>query len=206
MEQNTPINTAAPAINNKPKTGKGLVAITIAASVLAVCGICFGAWAFLDGNTQKTNLNKQISDLKAANVQLLEQVEAANNTETNDDEDSTLTDAEDYIIVSEWGLKIKKPANWKNSVRIYSFYNGYPQAADTLEIRESSERGAGVMVGVGGESCESQVAAETNTCFEIDGQVVIVSELRGELAPGEDSTASAEFLEHFNDFDNYSAL
>lgn len=46
----------------------------IMCAVLAAGGIGFGVWTVVDGNTQKDNLNKQISTLKAQNSELIGQI------------------------------------------------------------------------------------------------------------------------------------
>ena len=46
----------------------------IMCAVLAAGGISFGVWTVVDGNTQKDNLNKQISTLKAQNSELIGQI------------------------------------------------------------------------------------------------------------------------------------
>jgi len=206
MESNP--NTPPMGMTQK-KSGKGMLYGMIIFAILAIGGISFGVWAMLDGNSKVANLEKQVTDLRAQNNKLLEQLAESGTADTDidvDDGSTSSVNPEDYIYVGEWGLKIKKPENWRGSVREYSFYNGYPQATDTLEIRESSEKGAGVMVGVGGGSCDTQVAAQHNTCFMIDGMVVIVTELVGELVDSNSSTVSEDFLKHFYNSENYSTI
>lgn len=88
--------------NDKPKKNSGMMIGMIVLLILAIGGIGFGIWAMMDGGTQKTNYEKQISDLRAQNAELLEKV-------GEDEEINT----EDYIYINEWGLKIKIPENLK---------------------------------------------------------------------------------------------
>ena len=60
------------------KSGHGMLIGLILCILLAIGGIGFGVWAMIDGNTQKTNLEKQISNLQTQNSQLLEQVATLN--------------------------------------------------------------------------------------------------------------------------------
>lgn len=52
-------------LDNTGKKNKGMAICMICLAILAVAGIGFGVWAFLDGNQQKTALNNQINDLNA---------------------------------------------------------------------------------------------------------------------------------------------
>ena len=52
-------------LDNSGKKGKGMAIGMICLAILAVAGIGFGVWAFLDGNQQKTDLNNQINSLNA---------------------------------------------------------------------------------------------------------------------------------------------
>ena len=206
--------------NEKPakekKSSKGMLIGMILLAVVAVGGIGFGVWAMMDGNVQKDNYEEQISTLRTQNNELLEknsdltrELDAATTNNADDVanvEISDSIDTTDYIYVGEWGIKIKKPENWKNIVREYRFYNGYPQAADTLEIRESPNSGDGIMVSTSKTSCEAWAAARYGTCFMVDDVAVLVNKMDGELAPGLESVISETFLNHFYNPDNYSKI
>lgn len=198
-----------PAALPEKKKSNGMLIGLILCLVLAAGGIGFGVFAMMDGNSRAENLNKQISELKSTNNDLMDKLSEASkddgDTIINVDTDTDV-DTEDYIYVGEWGLKIKKPENWRNLVREYSYYNDFPQAVDTLEVRESADSGDGIMISVGGESCETQVAAQYGTCFTVDGKVIIVNKLDGELTPGTESPLSETFLKNFLDEENYSAI
>lgn len=83
-EPMTPSSASAPMGMPVKKSGKGMLYGMIIFIILAIGGIGFGVWAMMDGNTQKANLEKQISDLRVQNDQLLEQIaEGGNNNNTN---------------------------------------------------------------------------------------------------------------------------
>lgn len=63
-----------PMGNPAKKSGHGMLIGLILCILLAVGGIGFGVWAMMDGNAQKANFEKQISDLRVQNNQLLEQI------------------------------------------------------------------------------------------------------------------------------------
>ena len=113
----SPTPMSAPMGAPVKKSGKGMVLGMIIFAILAIGGIGFGVWAMMDGNTQKTNLEKQISDLRTQNNQLLGQI-------AGDDGGGEVSavDPEDYIYVGEWGLKIKKPEGL--STPSYKFAQG----------------------------------------------------------------------------------
>ena len=60
------------------KTGNGMLIGMILCALIALGGVGFGVWAMMDGNTQKEQLNSQISAIKKQNEELLNKI--------NDDE------------------------------------------------------------------------------------------------------------------------
>ncbi len=123
------------------KNGKGMLIGMILFALLAAGGIGFGVWAMMDGNSQTKTLNDQIGDLKKTNSELMEKLSrqeekpVVDNEVIIDADTSTKVNSEDYIYVGEWGIKIKKPENWGDSV----VFNGYEydhntQTYDTLLI------------------------------------------------------------------------
>lgn len=80
MEQALAETSASPAPASVPmgapvkKSGKGMLYGMIVFMILAIGGIGFGAWAMMDGNTQKANLERQISDLREQNNMLQDQI------------------------------------------------------------------------------------------------------------------------------------
>lgn len=112
------------------KKGKGAILGMILLGILAVGGISFGVWEMLDANTQKEQLNSQISTLKQQNNELQGKLSEATSTSTTDidvsiDTETVATDTADYIYVGEWGLKIKIPENLTVTGYKYAMLAGY---------------------------------------------------------------------------------
>ncbi len=105
-----PENIMAQGVSEKKKGGKGMLYGMILLAVLAIGGIGFGVWAYMDGETQKNNLNEEIDSLKKQNNDLMNQLsdDASVDIDTGSDADTA-----DYIYVGEWGLKIKIPEELK---------------------------------------------------------------------------------------------
>ena len=196
-----PENPMAAAEPEK-KSSKGGIIAAILFAIIAAGGVGFGVWAMMDGNTQKDQLNSQIDALKRTNSELMEKL-AEDNFDGDSDID-TAVDIEDYIYIEGAGVKIKKPENWRDLIREYSYYNDYPQAVDTFEIRESSDPGDGIYISAVA-SCDEQVAAR-RVCFAVDGLNVVVAQMVGELVSVDDSTISEAFWNYFTNPENYSAM
>ena len=81
-------NAVAPKANDdivfqdKPKKSTAMILCLVFLALLAAGGIGFGVWAMMDGDSQKEQLNEQISALRKQNSELQEQV--SNNTEESD--------------------------------------------------------------------------------------------------------------------------
>lgn len=99
-------NIMAQGVSEKKKGGKGMLYGMILLAVLAIGGIGFGVWAYMDGDAQKNNLNEQIDSLKKQNNDLMDQLsdDVSVDIDTGSDADTA-----DYIYVGEWGLKIRIP-------------------------------------------------------------------------------------------------
>ncbi|MBR3329316.1 hypothetical protein IKG29_02175 [Candidatus Saccharibacteria bacterium] len=73
-----PVANEAPkediVFSNKPKKKTGMILGMVLFAILAIGGIGFGVWAWMDGNTQKEALNEQIDDLTTQNSELLEKL------------------------------------------------------------------------------------------------------------------------------------
>ncbi len=97
------------------KTGWILTMILLL--LIAAGGVGFGVWAYMDGNTQKDQLNSQISTLQQQNNDLQEQIEemAAKNNTTGSAGDNANMEGDtfasmeesDFIVLDEWGVKIR---------------------------------------------------------------------------------------------------
>ena len=110
---------------DKPK-GNGMLLGMILLGVLAVGGIGFGVWTMMDGNSQKEQLNLQISALKQQNEEL--QKEAIEDTSSDNTTDSSasadVVNASDYIYIGKWGLKVKVPENLEIATFMYDYGRG----------------------------------------------------------------------------------
>ena len=102
----TPAPTPTPdsnmmAAGNPKKSGKGMVYGMIFLAILAIAGIGFGVWTMLDSNTQKEQLNSQITTLKAQNNELLEKLAETESEDAEDEGEVT----EEQEAVSLWPAK-----------------------------------------------------------------------------------------------------
>lgn len=115
----------------KPKKkSNGMLLGLILCLLLAAGGIGFGVWAMMDGNTQKENSEKQISDLKAQNSKLSEQVAALQEENSDNGKDKADYSGGPYIengyfYVPEWRLKFQIPDELTN----YGYSVDYALAA-----------------------------------------------------------------------------
>lgn len=66
-------NVMAQGVSEKKK-GKGMMLGMALLAILAIGGISFGIFTMMDGNAQKDNLNKQISELKSQNNTLSDKI------------------------------------------------------------------------------------------------------------------------------------
>ena len=188
------------------KTGNGMLIGMILCALIALGGVGFGVWAMMDGNAQKEQLNSQISALRDQINEMQEEVSIDSDGDIDINGDTDNVDVANYIYVGEWGLKIKKPENWRELVTKYEFINDYPLGTDSLEIRESYDDGDGVIIVVGGASCEVQGDPQYGVCFEVGDKVVVVTELVYQLSQGVASPMSEEFRTHFMNPENYSEI
>ncbi len=187
---------------NKGKGGKGTIYGMIFFAILAIAGIGFGVWTMMDGNTQKDSLNSQISTLKQQNNDLMDKISDMSEQEEEETtvivDPSANVDTTDYIYVGEWGLKIKMPDNWKDAIDSYAYHNDYPQAVDTLAIKEksSSDLANALLSYYGEQSCTDQLT-ERGMCFEINEEYYFIDF---------NASCSEEFVNHFKNKDIYSAI
>lgn len=122
------------------KSGKGMLLGLIFCLILAAGGIGFGVWTMMDSNTQKTNYEKQISNLNSQISALQEQAAKGDDEDKGDDTDDV--DPADYIYVGEWGLKIKTPDGLdKTSYSFEQNDDGYAGLDDYTSITISGVKG-----------------------------------------------------------------
>lgn len=188
------------------KSGKGMIYGMIIFMILAIGGIGFGVWAMMDGNMQKANLEKQISDLRAQNNQLQEQIAEGGDSSDGDSDTTPSVNTEDYIYVGEWGLKIKKPENLDGSAKVdgYDFERG-GQTSDSLAIKmwNGSDLNVLQINYPMGSSC-SEVS---ELCMEYNGAYYSFETYRLENnTMYQDDSISEDLINHFINPDNYSAI
>ncbi|MBO4813097.1 hypothetical protein J5491_03025 [Candidatus Saccharibacteria bacterium] len=123
---------------SKNKSGKGMLYGLIFCLILAVGGIGFGVWTMMDGNTQKEQLNTQISSLKSQNNELSERIIELeeNNAGENTEEDNTNTPTEakelngdialDLLVKAVTGKQLGYGVGYAN---VYAKYNGNDKVA-----------------------------------------------------------------------------
>ena len=130
-------NIMAQGVSEK-KSSKGMLYGLILCLILAVGGIGFGVWAMMDGNTQKEQLNTQISSLKKQNNELSEKIIELeeNNAGGNTEEDNTNTPTEakelngdtalDLLVKAVTGKQLGYGVGYAN---VYAKYNGNDKVA-----------------------------------------------------------------------------
>lgn len=150
----------------KKKGGNGMMIGMILAIILAIGGIGFGAWAMMDGNQQKEELNSQISSLKKQNNGLMEKAEdTCATTEEITDNTANTGNTKDYIYVGEWGLKVKLPSELKQVV--YEVRNGHTDGEADVAWQYQSGRSSLFVFGLLDEKVKNTngYTIETaNTC------------------------------------------
>ena len=107
-ENNVQSEPSVPVNNNtggdvvfkdKPKKNLGVIFGMVFLAILAAGGIGFGVWAMMDGNSQKEQLNEQISVLRTQNNELMDKLENSNIEEsTKIDVD---TDSDSWRVFSD---------------------------------------------------------------------------------------------------------
>lgn len=209
MEQNTNTGVSVtPVVENKQKGGNGLKIATVAACVIAVCGIGFGVYGMIQGSDK----DNQISDLKTQvnnlnnKISLLENDDASSGSTINGSGDNSTTvvdnSSEDYIFVGEWGFKIKKPENWRDLIEKYTYYNDYPHAVDTFEIMENEDVATShAMISPGNGNCKDD---EWTDCIEV--KLGDESTLDVRVPKTDSGSVSENFRSWITNSDNYSQI
>lgn len=213
MENNSSVTPAEPQINvnnteaAKPRTKKshGLVLGLILCLILAAGGIGFGVFEMMESNNKETRISDYKNEVASLNSKI--------NTLTDEIEElNTKTGSgveEDYIYVTELGVKIKKPSDAQDLIDSYAFYNGHPMAIDTFEITGRGATSRTIMFGFSGqedvESCEESLS-DNGVCFELGDKIYMAMEGAGNLAPGEKLAEPDEFVKFFLDPENYSEI
>lgn len=183
FNQDEPQNAEAEPKKRKSLKINKVVVLTIATAFFALTTIVSSVFAVIatkNTSGQVEDLNAQIESLDKQNDDLLEQL--AQRLPGNDNPGIQITpvviNPAEYIYVGEWGIKIKKPDDWRNIIRRYSFFNDYPQAVDVLEIIENPEvpTSHALVVNEGNVTCES-VMVNYDACFVLGENTYIVTDL-----------------------------
>ena len=189
----------------KAKKSSGLVLGLILCFLLAAGGVGFGVFEMMESNKKDT----KISDYKNEVATLNAQVQTLSNTIDELNEKPAKGIDEDYIYITELGVKIKKPSNAVDLIDSYAFYNGHPMAIDTFEITGRGTTARTIMFGFSGQedvdSCEESLG-ENGVCFELGDKIYMAMEGVGSLAPGEKLEDPDEFVKYFLDPENYSEI
>ncbi|MBR0372321.1 hypothetical protein IJH72_00020 [Candidatus Saccharibacteria bacterium] len=161
-QASSPVTANPPAkddvvFTNKPKKNRAMVLGMVFLGILAVGGIGFGVWEMMDGNSQKEQLNSQISVLKSQNNELQEKIDSNIGGSTVVDIDADNSDGSNavggpyidngYFNVPEWGLKFKIPsdlANYGYSVDYDAAHVNYtlPEIGFTAMLKSDELQGA----------------------------------------------------------------
>ena len=155
--QNVPVNVTPsvakapePTFDNGPsivgkKEGKtGWILAIVLLLIIAAGGVGFGVWAYMDGNTQREQLNAQISDLQQQNAKLQEDIEELSKKESGGDAvvnyeevdvwsdgskniESAFLGKTNRIDLNDWGLSLKIPDTLDNISYSLRHYGGEGQ-------------------------------------------------------------------------------
>lgn len=194
MEQNIDTGASmAPTADNKQKGGNGLIIATAIACVVAVCGIGFGVY----GVIQSSQRDSQISILNSEIIELKQTVEDLKNNTSNDVVEKT----EDYILLEELGIKIKKNDSFPNMVVKFTGQGRY-------EIKESAEAEdfppTTISIMKVSTCNDDELTLGYSAKIDINGTCYITGEV---LPYGNDPEYPlTDFLKYVLNSDNYSAI
>lgn len=117
MEQ--PSETAAPMAASKQKNGGGLKAFAAIASIVALAGIGFGVYGMIQANNASNkDLKIEVKNSDGTTSKIDAEVKDGNVVVT---EPVKTENADRYIYVSNWGLKIKLDDNMEFATYLYSY-------------------------------------------------------------------------------------
>ena len=183
MPQPEPMPVEAPK-----KKGHGMLITMILALIVAAGGIGFGVYMLISGQQTENNYKRQISTLQGTIAQLQEAAQGEVDAEGNPISPS------DYFYFPDLGVKVKKSADWQNTVDVVEYTNGYPQATSDYAIRE---RNTGADAAVSNVFLYAQCTETSNVCIEIDGT-------KFGITVGPNVTES--FSTYYTNADNYSLI
>lgn len=118
MEQ--PSESAAPMTASKQKNGGGLKAFAAIASIVALAGIGFGVYGMIQANNASNkDLKIEVKNSDGTTSTIDAEVKDGNVVVT--EPVKTDENADRYIYVSNWGLKIKLDDNMEFATYLYSY-------------------------------------------------------------------------------------
>lgn len=137
------VNASAPAsapAPGKPKSSKGAIATIILLAILAIGGIAGAIYFYMDANNKATE-NAELS----AKLDLIESETGVEVTEKEDEDGNTTTvvevvnsipNAEKYIFVNSWNIKIRIPDGLLAVSYIYDASNGSSLSVSGTDCRD----------------------------------------------------------------------
>lgn len=200
---NIAANPAPQSFPPSPKNNSGLKIGLVLMTLIALCGIGFGVYTMMDSNKKTEQLNNQIEALKKQKDELQAKIDGgAGESSSEGSSSSSVSETSNYIYIGEWGIKVKKPENWRELVKEYTFYNDYPHAADTFSIVNNADSPTAhasiIKISV---PCKDANMGYS-LCFEIKGEAFVVSQ----LPPAETGKISESFRAWVTNTENYSAI
>ena len=213
-EMTTPASAMAQPEKKKNKTG--MIAGIVCLALLAVAGLSFGAYAMITKDAAVADVRAKCGNDKTDNELPVPDEETKDEYEVSDVTcpDGTKVEVEvpsiknpsEYIIVGEFGIKIKKPENWLSVISKYTYYNDWPHAVPTFEVVD--REGNLAYISPIGTDCESTTFGYS-ACFNIGDTYYAVSEMPNPSGMTE-ADGLTETYRAFYDFvtnpDNYSKI
>lgn len=136
LEQTEPVQPAPTPMQSAPapkKKSSATVLSIVLLLIIALGGIGFGVWAFMDKNEQVDKLNKQLASVRAENSELVTKV--AELEEKVNNGGSSTTDETQKLDLGEWGLSISFPDTLKGLA--------YSLESDSVCVSGYTDKGTG---------------------------------------------------------------
>lgn len=100
METETAFGNGGSVVGGKGSGKTGWILGLVLLAIIAVGGIGFGVWAYMDGSAQRDALNEQINDLK-------NKLNNSDDTIINIDTDGEEINTAEYIYLGDWNIKLE---------------------------------------------------------------------------------------------------
>lgn len=185
MEEN---NQELNKIISQPEEKKnkvGMIVCIACLAVLAVAGLAFGTYAMATkdaavaeaaascgGNSSLPNQG-EASESAPGDAPEANEITCPDGT-TAEVEVPSIANPSEYIIIGEFGIKIKKPENWLRIIGKYTYYNDFPHAVPTFEITDIE--GDYAYLSPIGTDCKNATFGYS-ACFKINDIYYTVSEM-----------------------------